>query len=140
MSFSEKMNQINQAIIKNLNEDKGDVAIKLLNGMLSIAESQYSKEFQALLIKSGVKKDLALWNEFAVKFLNEVDSLEIDPWKNIVELELNGEKLEAPLFIINDYIYTLKNLNAYEKLLIATYLGTPVNSKIVQVYHCFLKD
>lgn len=139
MDFKEKMQKISDAIKSNIKEDKTEIALKLINGMLTIAESQFKTDLENLLIRTGVRKDLNLWTEFSTKFIEEVEGLEIDPWKNLVQLELDGEKLEAPLYLVKEYIESLADTEEYERLLIGLYLGSPVNSKIVQVYHCFLK-
>ena len=139
MDFNTKIEKIFELVNQKIKNNEIDDSLKLISGMLDIVDKKYSKEFKELLNKTGVSKDLELWTEFGIKFSKQIDSLEIDPWLNKVEITLGDEKLTSGIYNINEYINKLKNVSPAQKLLISSFLSNSTNFKIIQIYHNFIK-
>lgn len=139
MDFNTKIEKIFELVNQKIKNNEIDDSLKIISGMLDIVEKKYSKEFKELLNKTGVSKDLELWTEFGLKFNKQIDSLEIDPWLNRVEITLGDEKLTSGIYNINEYVNCLNNISPAERLLISSFLSNSTNFKIIQLYHNFIK-
>jgi hypothetical protein len=139
MSFNQKIEQIYELVSLKLKNKEIDESLRLIAGLLDIVEKRYPSDLKHLLDSSGVSKDLELWKEYGFKMNQKIDSLEIDPWKNKVEIKLGDEIFTSSIYNISDYVNKIQNITPAQKLVISSFLNNSKNFKIIQIYHNFLK-
>ena len=139
MSFNQKIEQIYELVSLKLKNKEIDESLRLIAGLLDIVEKRYPSDLKHLLDSSGVSKDLELWKEYGLKMNQKIDSLEIDPWKNKVEIKLGDEIFTSSIYNTSDYVNKIHNITPAQKLVISSFLNNSKNFKIIQIYHNFLK-
>lgn len=139
MNFEELLKKL---ILKIKEEESNkDSYVKVLLSFSSVLEKLHPIEFNRKKEEIGLDKVENHIISISKDVLSDIDNFEIDYYKNNIEINLEGSKLQSDLFDLSEYIENTMNLNknSDDYLIALSFLSRRENFDMFQITQLILK-